>query len=82
MYRPKTILLGGGVAANSLLRQTLASAVLDELRATKLLIPDMTYTGDNAAMIAAAAYFEGRRDQWESLGVDPNWRLGEKRGHL
>ena len=49
----RDILLGGGVAANALLRASLAEAA----RAEKMRIhlPDPEYTGDNAAMIGTAA---------------------------
>jgi N6-L-threonylcarbamoyladenine synthase len=51
-YKPRSVLLAGGVAANSELRRQLA-----ERLATPLLCPDIKLCTDNAAMIAAAAYF-------------------------
>lgn len=53
-YRAKSILLGGGVAANSLLRKTLAGEA--KKRGLKFYVSEMKYSTDNAAMIAAAAY--------------------------
>lgn len=50
----KTLALAGGVSANSLLRAKL-SALCQE-RGIKLYMPPMQLTGDNAAMIGAAAY--------------------------
>ena len=52
----KTLVLAGGVAANSHLR-----AALEEFckkRGLKLCMPELRYCGDNGAMIASAAYFE------------------------
>lgn len=51
-YKPKSFLLAGGVAANSLLRETLR----DKLTAP-LHCPDIKLCTDNAAMIASAAYY-------------------------
>ena len=56
-YKAKTIMLAGGVSANHLLRKTLIESA--ELLDTKpsTLVPSLEYTTDNAAMIAAAGYF-------------------------
>jgi len=56
-YRVKTIILGGGVAANKELRLQLAKSTVNLKNPPELLIPEMKFTGDNAAMIALAAYF-------------------------
>ncbi len=55
-YRAKTIILGGGVAANKELRKQMEGAI-GKLNFVSLLMPEMEFTGDNAAMIALAAYF-------------------------
>lgn len=76
-YRPKTVLLGGGVAANSALRDALGGALRDAGIAYRQ--PDLRYTGDNAAMIAAAGGVQlllGKRTSWQRLRVDSNWELG------
>lgn len=49
----KTIVVGGGVAANSGLRQQLTSATT--AHGLKVIFPPMKYCTDNAAMIACAA---------------------------
>lgn len=51
-----TLALAGGVAANGLLRRT-AQQKADALGAA-LVLPDLQYCGDNAAMIAAQGYYE------------------------
>ena len=56
-YKVKTIILGGGVAANKELRSQLAKATASLKNPPELLMPEMKFTGDNAAMIALAAYF-------------------------
>ena len=52
----KTLVLAGGVAANSHLRSSLTR--LCDARGVRLAMPERGLCGDNAAMIAAAGYFE------------------------
>lgn len=59
----KTIVAGGGVAANTYLRQRLAS-----WEGVRALYPPLEYCGDNAAMIAGLAYpmlMRGDRDGFD-----------------
>ena len=66
-YRVKTLILGGGVAANKELRKQLKLSVKKELPGSQLLLPELKFTGDNAAMIAVAAYFHGRKSEYAIL---------------
>ncbi|MDR2867640.1 MAG: tRNA (adenosine(37)-N6)-threonylcarbamoyltransferase complex transferase subunit TsaD [Acholeplasmatales bacterium] len=50
-YHPKTLILAGGVSANRALRRAFTS----EFTNLKLLIPEVSYCTDNAAMIAFCA---------------------------
>ena len=52
----RDLILAGGVAANSHLRRGVASVV--EKAGIRLTVPPLSLCGDNAAMIAAQAYFE------------------------
>ncbi len=52
----KTLVLSGGVAANSHLRSALAR--LCEKKNVTLAMPDRTLCSDNGAMVATAGYFE------------------------
>lgn len=52
----KTVAIGGGVSANSGVRD--AVAVYCERRGVKAFIPKRAFTTDNAAMIAIAGYFK------------------------
>lgn len=56
-FRPKSIVLAGGVAASSALRQKLT-----EVLPLKISYPDMKLCTDNAAMIASLAYFRSSVD--------------------
>lgn len=51
-YSPESIILGGGVSANSLLRSEFAKLH------QKALIPEMKYTTDNAMMIAITSHLQ------------------------
>jgi N6-L-threonylcarbamoyladenine synthase len=55
-YKVKTVILGGGVAANKELRKQLGNK-------TNLLLPEIKFTTDNAAMIAVAAYFRALKEK-------------------
>ena len=77
-YQVKTVLLGGGVAANARLRQRLIEVIPRELPTTSYILPSLQYATDNAAMIAAAGYFMARAKQftpWQKLEVNPHWKL-------
>ena len=52
----KTIVLAGGVSANSRLRRVMSEQC--EKRGIKLSMPELKYCGDNAAMIASQGYYE------------------------
>lgn len=53
-YNPKSVLIAGGVAANSTLRERL-KAETEKISDLKLFVPDLKYCGDNAAMVGTAA---------------------------
>ncbi len=53
-----TLVLAGGVAANSHLRKSLE--IMCQKRGFRLAMPEPALCGDNGAMIAAAGYFEAR----------------------
>lgn len=58
----REIALGGGVAANSSLRNELARTGEDS--GWKIYLPEFQYCTDNAAMIAAAGYFKFLKGQF------------------
>lgn len=77
-YQAKTIMLSGGVSANAELRTYLAQKVAKELSEINLIIPKLSYTTDNAAMIALAGYYalqDGAKTSWQKLKVDVNFGL-------
>lgn len=71
----KALALGGGVAANSLLREHFLDAC--EREGVRGFLPNRAMCTDNAAMIAAAGWWRLASDGPTSLdrGADPNLRL-------
>ncbi len=71
----KGLVLGGGVAANSLLRERFMEMCESEGR--RGLLPSRAMCTDNAAMIGSAAWYRWRSDGPTTLdsGVFPNLRL-------
>lgn len=72
-YQPKTIMLGGGVAANQLLRKEFKK--LAKKNKLQISIPEPKYCSDNAAMIGLAAHFRIKYNHTkpnQSFNIDPN----------
>ena len=71
----KSVALGGGVAANSLLRSTMTTVCAQS--GWRLVLPSMAMCTDNAAMIASAGWYRLVADGPSSLdmGAMPNLRL-------
>ena len=75
----RTLVLAGGVAANSHLRRRLEA--LCHARGVQFCVPSLALCGDNGAMVAAAGYFEYRAGHFSATDLnacaeDPaNWRV-------
>ncbi len=69
----KQITIGGGVAANSGLRETLEQ-VAKQKRWT-IFLPERKYTTDNAAMIAIAGYYKFLKKEFIGVDAAPDARL-------
>ncbi|MDO8240752.1 MAG: tRNA (adenosine(37)-N6)-threonylcarbamoyltransferase complex transferase subunit TsaD [Candidatus Moranbacteria bacterium] len=85
-YSPKTILLAGGVSANTELQTQLTQAIEDNLSKTNFSFPEIAYQLDNATMIATAAYFRHKAltnkksllSTWKNLQTKANLELPKK----
>jgi N6-L-threonylcarbamoyladenine synthase len=75
-HHPRSLILTGGVAANSRLREEAAAAARD--LGLPIFIPPLELTTDNAAMIAAAGFVAFRRGARADLAMnaEPHLRLG------
>ena len=71
----KTCVIAGGVAANLSLRSTLEK----RLKGVKILLPDLKYCTDNAAMIAYLGELKSQNNKYEKLDfpIYPNLKLAK-----
>jgi len=67
----KTVLLGGGVAANSELRRRLQTMCETAEPAKKLLVAPKQYCTDNAVMVASLAYYKYKAKLFADLSLEP-----------
>jgi N6-L-threonylcarbamoyladenine synthase len=78
-YQVKKFAIAGGVASNTMLRNSIKEAC--EQRGVQFYHPSAVLCTDNAAMIGTAAYYDyiaGKRDGW-NLNAVPNLKLGSRR---
>ncbi len=67
----KTILLGGGVAANNQLRIALQKMCDSNVPPKKLLVAPKQYCTDNAVMVASLAYYKFKAGLFADLTLEP-----------
>jgi N6-L-threonylcarbamoyladenine synthase len=72
-YQVKSLLLAGGVSANSRLREVFSSQIVN----CKLYIPPLNFCTDNAAYIASAAFFNNFPIPWQKIKPNPNLTIDE-----
>jgi N6-L-threonylcarbamoyladenine synthase len=71
--RPRTLLLSGGVAANRVLRREAARAA--EEMGLALVMPPISLSTDNAAMIGAAGFVNMQKGLRAGLDLDADPNL-------
>jgi len=84
-HKPKSILLAGGVSANKELQRQLGLAIQEKIPHVQFSFPEIAYQMDNAAMIAAAAFFRYQKitgknnllSNWKNLKTDANLKLSK-----
>jgi N6-L-threonylcarbamoyladenine synthase len=77
-YDVQTVVVGGGVSANTYIREQLDSFCKLSTINCKLLFPPAELATDNAIMIALAGYFRATKNEFSdpaTLQADGNWRL-------
>jgi len=84
-YRFETAVIGGGVAANELLRRRFQTELAEKFPGLKVSLPSIELTGDNAAMLLPIVYLrwqqagetkkEEYRNNWKTLEADASLPL-------
>ena len=69
----RDIAIGGGVSANSGLRNGIVET--GRRRGWRTFLPEFKFTTDNAAMIAMAGYYRYKQGEFSSLDVSPEARM-------
>ena len=67
-HKAKQLIMAGGVAANQLLRRKLAEVA--QSQGIPVAFPPLDLCTDNAAMVAAAGYFQAQRHGPSELDMD------------
>jgi len=75
-YKAKSIILGGGVAANKELRKQFERKIKKEIPNSKFQVPSPEFSTDNAVMIGIAGYFNIKKAKnWEKIKADANLKI-------
>lgn len=77
-FNPKSVMIAGGVSANKKLREEMALKIAPYK--IPFFVPELSYTTDNAAMIAIAGYFnhlkrKPKLDSWKKIKANANLKL-------
>ncbi|MFZ5559604.1 MAG: tRNA (adenosine(37)-N6)-threonylcarbamoyltransferase complex transferase subunit TsaD [Patescibacteria group bacterium] len=77
-YKAKTVILSGGVAANSELRRQFELKIKSEELKTNFLIPKLKLCTDNGAMIAITGYLNRKQmtKKYDKIRANANLRIG------
>lgn len=70
-YKVKSIIMGGGVAANQTLKKRFELEIKNSQLNIPLFIPQRKFCTDNAAMIAAAGFFNQEKTNFEKISANP-----------
>lgn len=73
-FRVKSIILGGGVAANEELRKQFKEKIKKEISDSRFYIPDSKLCTDNAAMIGIATFFN-RSKSLKNIKAEANFKI-------
>ncbi len=76
-YKAKTIILGGGVSANSKLRSEFE--IKNQKSKIKIIYPEKNLSTDNALMIAVTGYFHKNKKtkSWKKIKAKANLRISK-----
>lgn len=73
----QTLVIGGGVSANTHIRRTFTAKMQEAYPSVSLRIPSASLSTDNAVMIALAGFYRAKRHDFRTdFGASGNLRLG------
>lgn len=78
-YKPKSLLIGGGVSANRRLKELFTNKISTSYPHVDFFAPHPKYSTDNAAVIASCAYFNYKPVNWEIITANPNLTITGER---
>ncbi len=70
-YKPKSLLLAGGVAANTRLKEKFKAVISEHAPSIDFFVPPPKLCTDNAAYIASFAYFNHSPTPWQEISANP-----------
>lgn len=70
-YKPKSLLLAGGVAANKRLREKFEERITNQELRIKFFVPKPYLCTDNASYIAAYAHYNFKPIPWQKIRAQP-----------
>lgn len=77
-YKPKSLLLAGGVSANKRLREKLVEQFDRNNLNSRLFLPNPKYSTDNASAVASCAFFNKKVRPWNQINVNPELTIIDK----
>jgi N6-L-threonylcarbamoyladenine synthase len=78
IYQPKSLILGGGVSANSRLKERFLEEIKNREIKVDFYSPSPQFSTDNAASIASFAFYNYSPTPWKKIEVNPTLTiLGE-----
>ncbi len=81
---PKTVIMAGGVSANSTLQNSLKNEISKKYPSINFINPTIKLCGDNAAMIGAAAFvkYQKLKEEGSLKTLKANWKKLEANSNL
>ncbi|MFZ5932461.1 MAG: tRNA (adenosine(37)-N6)-threonylcarbamoyltransferase complex transferase subunit TsaD, partial [Patescibacteria group bacterium] len=77
-FKPESLLLAGGVAANQRLREKFAAEIESRKLRVEFFVPPPALCTDNATYVAAYAYFSKTTTDWRFLEANPELTITTK----
>lgn len=76
-FKPKSLLLAGGVASNNRLKNKFVEKIKQLSFKVNLFIPEPNLCTDNAVYIASYAYFNHKPAHWKQIAANPELTIAE-----